>query len=260
VTSTARIEDLLRELAPQVLGALNRAVAAAMVHGPQAGLDLLAPLEERLPGHYRLDAVRGHLLEMRGDAEAAAAHYRAAAARTTSEPERQYLITKAARLNKQNREYSSEVRDGHGCWAVVASSGWLELVPGPSCPAAVRGAAGAGGGCLDRRQAPAAAPDPCFGCSRADQSGCDRGCRRPKTKYEIGTTPAELTTVTTVAHNHFGPRTWLAGRRLRSMSAASLRMLSATAVMASSLRVRSLRSLHCLLPAMPSSAYTGGDP
>jgi len=39
---------------------------------------------------------------------AAVAHYRAAAARTTSEPERQYLITKAARLNKQNREYSSE--------------------------------------------------------------------------------------------------------------------------------------------------------
>ena len=32
----------------------------------------------------------------------------------------------------------------------------------------------------------------------------------------MGTTPAELTTVTTVAHSHFGPRTWLAGRRLRS--------------------------------------------
>jgi RNA polymerase sigma factor (sigma-70 family) len=100
---------LLERLTGNPMVTLNRAVAAAMVHGPQAGLDLLAPLEERLPGHYRLDAVRGHLLEMRGDAEAAAAHYRAAAARTTSEPERQYLITKAARLNKQNREYSSGV-------------------------------------------------------------------------------------------------------------------------------------------------------
>jgi predicted RNA polymerase sigma factor len=99
---------LLERLTGNPMVTLNRAVAAAMVHGPQAGLDLLAPLEERLPGHYRLDAVRGHLLEMRGDAEAAAAHYRAAAARTTSEPERQYLITKAARLNKQNREYSSD--------------------------------------------------------------------------------------------------------------------------------------------------------
>jgi predicted RNA polymerase sigma factor len=59
--------------------------------------------EERLPGHYRLDAVCGHLLDRIGDTEAAAAHYRAAAARTTSEPERQYLVTKAAKLNQQHR-------------------------------------------------------------------------------------------------------------------------------------------------------------
>jgi len=39
---------------------LNRAVAVAMVHGPQAGLDLLTTLQadERLAGHHRLDAVR----------------------------------------------------------------------------------------------------------------------------------------------------------------------------------------------------------
>jgi predicted RNA polymerase sigma factor len=94
---------LLARLSGNPIVELNRAVAAAMVHGPWAGLDLLAPLDERLPGHYRLEAVRGHLLDMLGDTEAAAAHYRAAAARTTSEPERQYLITHAARLNKQNR-------------------------------------------------------------------------------------------------------------------------------------------------------------
>ena len=51
-----------------------------------------------MAGHYRLDAVRAHLLEMAGDREAAIAHYRAAAARTTSVPERNYLATKAARL------------------------------------------------------------------------------------------------------------------------------------------------------------------
>jgi hypothetical protein len=88
----------------------------------------------------------------------------------------------------------------------------------------------------------------------------DRGWRRPKRKYEMGTIPAELTTVTTVAHTHLGPRTWLAGRRFRSTSAATLRMPSATAVMASSLRVRPLRSLHCRLVAMPSSACTGKIP
>jgi len=91
---------LLEQLTGNPMVTLNRAVATAMVHGPQAGLDLLAPLQERLPGHHRLDAVRGHLLDMLGDTEAAAANYRAAAARTTSEPERHYLITQAARLNK----------------------------------------------------------------------------------------------------------------------------------------------------------------
>jgi hypothetical protein len=40
---------------------------------------------------------------------------------------------------------------------------------------------------------------------RVNQPGCDGGRRRPKTKYEIGTTLAELTTATTGAHSHFGP-------------------------------------------------------
>jgi predicted RNA polymerase sigma factor len=80
--------------------ALNHAVAAAMVHGPHAGLELLALLDAdaRIAGHYRLDAVRAHLWEMAGDAARAVAHYRAAAERTASLPERNYLTTKAARV------------------------------------------------------------------------------------------------------------------------------------------------------------------
>ena len=54
----------------------------------------------RLTGHHRLDAVRAHLLEMAGDHQAAIAHYRMAAARTTSLPERNYLMTQAARLRE----------------------------------------------------------------------------------------------------------------------------------------------------------------
>ena len=77
---------------------LNRAVAAAMVHGPAAGLALVDAVAEPLAGHYRLDAVRAHLLEMAGDTEAARAHYRAAAARTTNLPEQRYLTGRAARL------------------------------------------------------------------------------------------------------------------------------------------------------------------
>jgi predicted RNA polymerase sigma factor len=51
-----------------------------------------------MAGHYRLDAVRGHLFERAGDRERAIEHYRAAAERTASIPERNYLTTKAARL------------------------------------------------------------------------------------------------------------------------------------------------------------------
>jgi predicted RNA polymerase sigma factor len=61
-------------------------------------LKLIDALDERLPGHYRLDAVRGHLHEMAGDLPRAVAHYRAAAARTTSIPEQRYLMDKASRL------------------------------------------------------------------------------------------------------------------------------------------------------------------
>ena len=73
-----------------------------MVRGPQAGLDLLAGLEadDRMAGNHRLDAVRAHLLEMAGDADAARAAYRIAARRTTSLPEQRYLEARAARLKE----------------------------------------------------------------------------------------------------------------------------------------------------------------
>ena len=53
-----------------------------------------------MAGHYRLDAVRAHLFELSGDHEAAIAHYLAAAGRTMSIPERNYLTTKAVRLTQ----------------------------------------------------------------------------------------------------------------------------------------------------------------
>jgi predicted RNA polymerase sigma factor len=78
----------------------SHAIAIAMVSGPPAGLKRLEALDTdaRLRGHYRLDAVRAHLFEMAGDPEAAIRHYRAAAARTASIPERNYLTAQAARL------------------------------------------------------------------------------------------------------------------------------------------------------------------
>jgi RNA polymerase sigma factor (sigma-70 family) len=91
---------LLRRMSDNPMVTLNYAIAAAMVHGPNAGLDLLASLDAdgRLADHYRLDAVRAHLLEMAGDHQGAILHYRAAASRTASMPERYYLTSQAARL------------------------------------------------------------------------------------------------------------------------------------------------------------------
>jgi predicted RNA polymerase sigma factor len=81
--------------------ALNHAIAAAMIHGARKGLELLDALEvdARIAGHHRLDAVRAHLLELAGDREVAVRHYRAAAGKTGSLPERNYLLTQAARLS-----------------------------------------------------------------------------------------------------------------------------------------------------------------
>jgi RNA polymerase sigma factor (sigma-70 family) len=88
---------LLERLTQNPMVSLSRAVAVAMVDGPAAGLALLDDLEPRLPGHHRLSAVRGHLHERAGDPAAAAVFFRQAAARTTSRPERDYLLLKAAR-------------------------------------------------------------------------------------------------------------------------------------------------------------------
>jgi RNA polymerase sigma factor (sigma-70 family) len=94
---------LLKRMADNPMVTLNHAIAVAMVQGPPAGLKLLEALDndERLAGHYRLDAVRAHLMEMVGDHASAVTHYRAAAGRTASLPEQRYLLTRAARLAEE---------------------------------------------------------------------------------------------------------------------------------------------------------------
>ena len=97
---------LLRRISDNPMVTLNYAIAAAMVHGPSTGLKLLEALDadSRLAGHYRIDAVRAHLFEMAGDQQRAIAYYQAAARRTTSIPERDYLTTKVARMNEDSLE------------------------------------------------------------------------------------------------------------------------------------------------------------
>ena len=90
--------ELLEQAAPNPNVTLNRAVAVAMVRGPEAGLALVSELEAggELDGHHRLESVRAHMLEMAGDRPAAVDCYRRAARMTGSLPERRYLESRAA--------------------------------------------------------------------------------------------------------------------------------------------------------------------
>jgi RNA polymerase sigma-70 factor (ECF subfamily) len=88
-----RLYDALLERKPSPVVALNRAVALAMVEGPQAGLAALEPLREdaALAGYLPLHATRGELLARVGDPEEAAVAFREALALEAAEPVRRSL-------------------------------------------------------------------------------------------------------------------------------------------------------------------------
>jgi RNA polymerase sigma factor (sigma-70 family) len=94
--------ELLERVTGNPVVTLNRAVAVGMVSGPGAGLEVVAQVEPQLPDHPRLLAVRAHLHELDGDADAAYADLRAAAALTTNRRERDHLLTQAARLRRDS--------------------------------------------------------------------------------------------------------------------------------------------------------------
>jgi len=95
--------EVLLRVSENPVVSLNHAVAVAMVHGPQAGLDLLTGLasDERIAADRRFHAVRGHLLEMAGDLTAARAAYQDAAERATGLPQQRYLQARANRLGDE---------------------------------------------------------------------------------------------------------------------------------------------------------------
>jgi len=92
--------DVLEQVSPGPVVTLNRAVAVAMVDGPRSGLAVLGTLDDddRMGRTHRLEAVRGHLLELAGEPGAARESYRRAARMTASVPEQRYLAMRAARL------------------------------------------------------------------------------------------------------------------------------------------------------------------
>lgn len=86
--------DVLLNLVPSPVVALNRAAAVAMRDGPEAGLALLDELadEPRLRGHHPYPAARADLLRRLGRYDEAAAAYRSALALVGTEPERAFLL------------------------------------------------------------------------------------------------------------------------------------------------------------------------
>ena len=100
-TNWARIAELYRQLqrlTPSPIVELNRAVAVAMADGPEAGLELVAALEQTgaLEGYYLLPATRADLRRRLGRYAEAAADYRAALDLVTTDTERRYLVRRLA--------------------------------------------------------------------------------------------------------------------------------------------------------------------
>ena len=86
-TDWAGIDGLylaLERMQPSPVITLNRAVAVAKLHGPQAGLDMIAPLEAQLGGYFHYFGARGaFLLQLGRNWEARAAFDRAIALANT---------------------------------------------------------------------------------------------------------------------------------------------------------------------------------
>jgi len=89
----ARLYQALDALAPSPIHTLNRAIAIAEWHGPDAGLALLEPLNPPswLLGYYLWDATLGELYRRRGDRERAVVHLTRALAAAPTHAERGLL-------------------------------------------------------------------------------------------------------------------------------------------------------------------------
>jgi len=90
--------DELLKVWPSPVVALNRAVAVAMVWGPEAGLEEIEALESdgRLSGYRYLPATKADLLRRLGRHPEAALAYRAALELTDNEAERRFLSARLA--------------------------------------------------------------------------------------------------------------------------------------------------------------------
>jgi RNA polymerase sigma-70 factor, ECF subfamily len=100
-THVAALYARLAELDPSPVVELNRAVAVSMAAGPEAGLELVARLEQgRLEGYHLLHATRADLLRRLGRDDEAADAYRRARELTGNPAERAFLERRLRELSR----------------------------------------------------------------------------------------------------------------------------------------------------------------
>lgn len=99
----AALYDVIATLTPQPVVELNRAVAHAMVFGPDAGLEILDALtdEPSLAGYHLLPAVRGDLLQRAGRFPEAALAFERAASLAGKSREKSALLTRATQVKSR---------------------------------------------------------------------------------------------------------------------------------------------------------------
>jgi RNA polymerase sigma factor (sigma-70 family) len=95
----AALYEALAQIQPSPIVELNRAVELGMAFGPDAGLALVAEIEDdpALRDYHLLPSVKGDLLEKAGRRDEAAAEFAQAAELTENERERELLLKRARR-------------------------------------------------------------------------------------------------------------------------------------------------------------------
>jgi RNA polymerase sigma-70 factor, ECF subfamily len=97
----ASLYDVLADLSPNPVVQVNRSLAHGRAYGPDAGLAMLAQLDDdgALSGSQLVPSVRGDLLALAGRSADAIIEFRRAAALTHNEREREVLLRRAERLD-----------------------------------------------------------------------------------------------------------------------------------------------------------------
>lgn len=99
-----RLYDVLERLQPSPIVSLNRAVAVAMVNGPESGLAIIGALAAKgdLENYHLFHAARAELLRRSGSREDAAKSYSRALELVTNDRERRYLQRRLREVQAAN--------------------------------------------------------------------------------------------------------------------------------------------------------------